>query len=119
MALESIEDVVIESDGVFKYVLVELKDKNGQTKYIVRGFDWAEYHADILDRVAPRLSEQGITYECVGGGRIRHESKNKTLFVYGYSVGFGQANHKLTVEILKRKYCYYPEENITFSNSGY
>ena len=42
--------------------------------------------ADILDRVAPRLSEQGITYECVGGGRIRHESKNKTLFVYGYAV---------------------------------
>ena len=54
MALESIEDVVIESDGVFKYVLVELKDKNGQTKYIVRGFDWAEYHGK--NRVPIHLS---------------------------------------------------------------
>ena len=42
--------------------------------------------ADILDRVAPRLCEKGLTYDCVGGGRIRHESNTKTLYIYGYSV---------------------------------
>ena len=42
--------------------------------------------ADILDRVAPRLREKGLTYDCVGGGRIRHESSTKTLYIYGYSV---------------------------------
>ena len=25
-------------------------------------------------------------YECVGGGRIQHDSANKKLFVYGYSM---------------------------------
>ena len=42
--------------------------------------------ADILDRVAPRLREKGLTYDCVGGGRIKHESSTKTLYIYGYSV---------------------------------
>ena len=42
--------------------------------------------ADILDRVSPKLEEWGLSYECVGGGRIQHDSANKKLFVYGYSM---------------------------------
>ena len=42
--------------------------------------------ADILDRVAPKLHELGLDYECVGGGRIRHDSKDKKIHIYGYSV---------------------------------
>ena len=47
------------------------------------------FSADILDRIAPRVSELGLTYKCVGGGRIRHESHNQSIFVYGYSVVSG------------------------------
>ncbi|XP_041379591.1 14 kDa phosphohistidine phosphatase-like [Gigantopelta aegis] len=103
MALEKVPEVDIDANGVFKYVLIELKDKQGLTKTIVRGYEWAEYHADILDRVAPRLCEKGLTYDCVGGGRIRHESNTKTLYIYGYSVGFGQANHRITVDIFEKE----------------
>ena len=42
--------------------------------------------ADILDQVAPRLREKGLRYDCVDGGRIKHESSTKTLYIYGYSV---------------------------------
>ena len=42
--------------------------------------------ADILDRVAPKLEEWGLSYDCVGGGRIQHDSAGKKLFVYGYSM---------------------------------
>lgn len=42
--------------------------------------------ADILDRVAPKLHELGLDYECVGGGRIRHDNKDKKIHIYGYSV---------------------------------
>ena len=42
--------------------------------------------ADILDRVTPKLHELGLDYECVGGGRIRHDSKDKKIHIYGYSV---------------------------------
>lgn len=42
--------------------------------------------ADILDRVSPKFHQLGLEYECVGGGRIRHDSKNQKIHVYGYSV---------------------------------
>ena len=42
--------------------------------------------ADILDRVTPKFHELGLDYECVGGGRIRHDSKDKKIHIYGYSV---------------------------------
>ena len=45
--MEKVEDVVIDGDGVFKYILIELKDKEGSKKCIVRGFAWAEYHGKI------------------------------------------------------------------------
>ena len=47
---------------------------------------WLLPPADILDRVSPKLEEWGLLYECVGGGRIQHDSANKKLFVYGYSM---------------------------------
>lgn len=44
MPLDAVQDVQIDGEGVFKYILIELKDKQGKTKTIVRGFKWAEYH---------------------------------------------------------------------------
>ena len=49
MALDKLQTVEIEPDGVFKYVLIELKekdkkDKKGRKKTVVRGFEWAEFH---------------------------------------------------------------------------
>lgn len=52
MALDQVEDVQIEADGVFKYILIELtqREKKGKepkekrSKTIVRGFEWAEFH---------------------------------------------------------------------------
>lgn len=42
--------------------------------------------ADILDRVAPKFQELGLTCKCIGGGRIMHDSETKTIRVYGYSM---------------------------------
>lgn len=51
-----------------------------------KGKDMLFYAADILDRVSPKFHELGVTYECIGGGRISHDGQAKTLNVYGYSV---------------------------------
>ena len=48
MALGKIKDVDIDRDGVFKYVLLEVKDKEGKTKNIVRGYEWAQYHGNCV-----------------------------------------------------------------------
>lgn len=39
-----------------------------------------------MDRVSPKFDELGLTYECIGGGRIKHDSKAKSMDVYGYSM---------------------------------
>ncbi|KAA0193494.1 hypothetical protein HAZT_HAZT009670 [Hyalella azteca] len=81
-------------------------------------YTWADFHANIYEKVAPAIEKTaGMDCECVGGGRIKHSLDEKTIKVYGYSQGYGLADHALTVEILKKKYPDY--ESITFSNDGY
>ncbi|XP_028402916.1 14 kDa phosphohistidine phosphatase-like [Dendronephthya gigantea] len=114
--LDQVEEVDIESGGRFKYILVKLKDGNNE-KYIVRGYRRAAYHADIYDEILPELKRLSLHSECVGGGRIEHSSESEKLFVYGYSMGFGQADHSITTGILKKFFPSY--KSITFSNEGY
>lgn len=50
--MRSIPDVDIDSDGVFKYVLIRVHaappsgTPAGESKEIVRGYKWAEYHGE-------------------------------------------------------------------------
>lgn len=41
--MDNIEEVNIDLDGVFKYILIRLT-LSGKEKIIVRGYKWAEYH---------------------------------------------------------------------------
>jgi phosphohistidine phosphatase len=56
---------------------------------------------------------------CPGGGRIEHSSSNKSIFVYGYSQSYGQADHKISIALLEKKYSEYPKDNFKWSNEGY
>ncbi|XP_031565026.1 14 kDa phosphohistidine phosphatase-like [Actinia tenebrosa] len=116
--LEAVPDVVIDSHGLFKYILIEVKDRNDDSlsKFVVRGNAKADYHADILEEVQPGIDGLGLSAVCVGGGRIEHNSAEKRILVYGYSMGFGRANHSITVEKLKKDY---PNYKITYTNDGY
>ena len=42
-ALDSIADVDIDSEGRFKYILIEVSHA-GKKKCVVRGYKWAGYH---------------------------------------------------------------------------
>ena len=69
-------------------------------------FETTEYSANLSD----------ISLSCPGGGKIERNNNETTLFVFGYSQGFGQADHSKTVFILKKKVLDYTIEN---SNEGY
>uniref|UniRef100_A0A8D0H160 14 kDa phosphohistidine phosphatase n=1 Tax=Sphenodon punctatus TaxID=8508 RepID=A0A8D0H160_SPHPU len=116
--LSRIPDVDIDPDGVFKYVLIRVRPAEGAGpgKDIVRGYSWAEYHADIYDKIAAEIEKQGYNCECLGGGRISHKSKEKKIHVYGYSVGFGRAKHSVSTEKLKSSY---PDYKVTWADEGY
>ncbi|KAG2455301.1 PHP14 phosphatase, partial [Polypterus senegalus] len=111
--------VDVDPAGVFKYVLIRVhstEDDDNSTD-IVRGFAWAEYHADIYDKVAEEIEKLGgFDCECLGGGRIQHDSQKKKIHVYGYSVGFGRANHAVATEKLKARY---PDYEVTWADEGY
>lgn len=47
-SLARIADVEIDPNGVFKYILIEVKAKDGTSKTIVRGYGWAQFHGIIL-----------------------------------------------------------------------
>ncbi|KAH9415722.1 14 kDa phosphohistidine phosphatase-like [Dermatophagoides pteronyssinus] len=111
--IDDLPDVDIDSNGRFKYILIKVIDDD-KSKFLVRGYKWAAYHADIFDVVAPQDSK--FKYECVGGGRIQHSSEKKTIHVYGYSQGFGQADHKISCDLISKKY---PDYKVTWSNEGY
>ncbi|XP_065918188.1 14 kDa phosphohistidine phosphatase-like [Dysidea avara] len=115
--LDRVADVDIDANGTFKYILINVETKDGSSKEIVRGYEWAQYHGDILDRVSAKFCELGLEYDCLGGGRIEHNKADKNILVYGYSMGFGRADHTIAVEKLKK---HYPDYNqITFKNEGY
>ena len=112
--LNAVPDVAID-EGTFKYIQIRVTAGNAE-KIIVRGSRDAGYHADVFDDCAPQIKALSLTAECIGGGRIKHDSTNKTLDVYGYSMGFGRADHKITVAKLKD---FYPGYKITWSDEGY
>ena len=66
--MDEVDEVIIDSDGVFKYILIELtemkkrsgsksKDKTASDSEpprkmtIVRGFEWAEFHGMTIKLV--------------------------------------------------------------------
>ncbi|XP_021375310.1 14 kDa phosphohistidine phosphatase-like [Mizuhopecten yessoensis] len=76
-----------------------------------------ETAADIYDIVETAIEEKGLDCECVGGGRIDHDPGNKRIKIYGYSKGYGRADHSVTFLVLQKKFG--SNYNITFSNEGY
>ncbi|XP_017886158.1 sex-regulated protein janus-A-like [Ceratina calcarata] len=117
-SLNEVPDVDIDGHGKFKYILINVKDEaNNVNKSIVRGYARAQWHGDIFDEVNNKLkSISGLTTNCLGGGRIEHDPDEKTIKVYGYSQGFGKADHEVSVALLKKKY---PDYTITCSDDGY
>lgn len=177
-SLDSVNDVEIDEEGVFKYVLISVSDKEtGKTKHVVRGHAWAAYHDDVFQ--AAKSDIRGLSANlhavCVGGGRIRHEpaghgtvskiaadaaaiaaaagddplnpkpvaptaaaaaggsgepaaaagsssaaatssSTGGHILVYGYSVGYGRADHSLACEALRRAF---PTYTVEWSDDGY
>ncbi|KAI2799301.1 hypothetical protein RDWZM_001973 [Blomia tropicalis] len=112
--MDDIPEVDIDT-GKFKYILIKVYDDD-KSKFIVRGYNWAAFHADILDKVEPNIVKSKLKCDCVGGGRIEHSPANKKIHIYGYSQGFGLADHKVSCELIKKEY---PDYTVTWANEGY
>lgn len=108
----------IASDGVFKYVLMKIEFPSGSTSHAVAGYVEAEFHDDCLKRYRSMYAAglAGCTVSCSGGGRIAVDARAQKLQVYGYSMGYGLADHALSVAILKAAM---PSFSMSWTNDGY
>ncbi|XP_013107129.1 sex-regulated protein janus-A-like isoform X1 [Stomoxys calcitrans] len=118
--LEAVQESDIE-EGIFKYVLIKVygkqqADGTEPSKLIVRGYGDCQWHSDIYERASTSCQGLGLDTECLGGGRIEHNPSAKLIKVYGYSQGYGKADHAQTRDILLKTYKNY---NIEISDEGY
>ena len=87
--------------GTFKYVLIEAKDPaSGTWRQLVRGVLGAPYHKDAATPTVIPLQDAGCQVDILGGGRIRHDPDAARIEVFGFSYGFGQANHECTRRLI-------------------
>lgn len=103
--LKAVSDVDIDN-GKFKYILCKVFDveKPSDSKFIVRGTSYAEFHSGIYDDLEAQLEGTGVSVECLGGGKIEHDPATKSINVFGMSQGYGKADHNQTIEVLRKKY---------------
>ncbi|XP_073958131.1 14 kDa phosphohistidine phosphatase-like isoform X2 [Choristoneura fumiferana] len=116
-SLEAVPKVDIDPAGVFKYILIKVHDKELSEEdsiTVVRGYKRCNYHSDIYDEVQEKL--QPLDCEPLGGGRISHEPDSKKIHIYGYSQGYGKADHEIAAKLIKDSY---PDYTISVSDEGY
>lgn len=113
--IDSIQDTLIDEDGVFKYIQIKIKS-NEKEKIIIRGSKDLDYHMENLERFIEKEGKGLDKVKAIGGGRIEINKQKKTIFIYGYSKSFGLCDHSLTQDLLSKTY---KEYSITWSNEGY
>lgn len=59
----------------------ETDEDERDEKDIVRGYVFAEYHADVYDKTESEVTSSGLDCECRGGGRIEHKPGEKYIKV--------------------------------------
>ena len=108
-------------EGANKYVLIQAskQGKETETRHFVVSSKYANYHQDAAEPMVATLERAGYSkIKVLGGGRIALDSKKETIDIFGFSYGFGLADHsvsKKVVEVDPR----YNQCKITTSNEGY
>ena len=103
-------DVIIDLYGNYKYILIEMTNKTNLNdyKYLVRGSNAFDYHKNLylnfMQNSVYKFPEiyTNFSFQILGGGRISVYSNNITVF--GTSGYYGEANHKLTCNLIKKAY---------------
>jgi phosphohistidine phosphatase len=107
-------------EGTHKYVLISARLPGGtERQNFVTSRRGAEYHQNAAEPFVEALERNNYTsIRITGGGRIALDNDNKTCSIYGYSYGFGLADHALSKAVVESD-SRYLDFDITCSNEGY
>ena len=107
--------------GAHKYVLISAHTPTDppEKRWFVTSKSGAKYHANAAEPFVYRLEEAGYRdIRVTGGGRINYQPDQRIINIFGYSYGFGLADHKLSKQIVEEdgRFVGY---SVDWSNEGY
>lgn len=106
-------------EGANKYVLIRASKQGKEARHFVASSKHANYHRDAAEPMVAALERAGYNkIKVLGGGRIALDSEKKTIAIFGFSYGFGLADHSISKQIVEVD-PRYDQFNITTSNEGY
>lgn len=105
MTLNEVKPVLIDPEGGYKFIIVEVIDLVGERKRVVRASESPRYHAEILRDMKLYELKDGLTAICVGGGRIVVAPVAKIIEIWGRSGDFGkEPDRNETVRMLQEAF---------------
>ena len=118
-AFEVIPSVQID-EGANKYVLISAKAPNSdKSSLYVTSKKGASYHRNAAEPFVAKLEKNGYTaIEILGGGRIFCDEHEKKISIFGYSYGFGRADHAKSKAVIDKEKRY-EGFDVSWSNDGY
>jgi phosphohistidine phosphatase len=108
------------AEGAHKYVLITaLLPGTNERQHFVVSRKHAAYHRNAAEPFVVKLERSGYKgISILGGGRIALDTAERSINIYGYSYGFGLADHALSKSVIESD----PKWNgfqIDWSNEGY
>ena len=105
-------------EGKHKYVLIKASINN-DIQYFVCSQTGAAYHRNVAEPIVELLARSGYDrIEITGGGRLLLDKDHKRIKIFGFSYGFGLADHELAkATVLEDPR--YADYTIETSNEGY
>lgn len=117
---DSIPSVSIDA-GAYKYVLItaDAPSSSSRKRTFVYSKRNAQYHRNVAEHLIPQLEGGGYRdIRVKGGGRILRDDEQKRIHIFGYSYGFGRADHVVAKDVVEQSANYGGYE-VTWSNDGY
>ena len=107
--------------GAHKYVLISAHAPTDppEKRWFVVSKHGAQYHANAAEPFVDRLEQAGYRdIRVTGGGRINYQPDQRIINIFGYSYGFGLADHQLSKKVVEEdgRWVGYA---VDWSNEGY
>lgn len=116
-------------EGQWKYVLISAEeplllpppsgDNCSATVFFVTSKKGAAYHRNAAEPFVEKLQSSGYrNIHVAGGGRLYFNPRDKKIRIFGFSYGFGLADHATSKRVIEQDERFKDYE-ITWSNEGY
>ena len=96
-------------EGALKYVFITATSPSPlkMPRSFIYSRKNAQHHVNVATYLIPKLRHNGYTdIQIVGGGRIDRDDQQKKIHIFGYSYGFGQADHAAAKTVVDQSVSY-------------